>query len=508
MDGRNRDGAVAFPSTPAAPEEGASGDAVAFAEPEARVGQVLRGKYRIERVLGVGGMASVYVATHRNRQSFAIKMLHPQLSVSLPVRARFLGEGYRANSVKHAGVVKVLDDDVAEDGSAFLVMELLEGEGLDRIVERHGSRLPLRAVLAIGHQLLDVLAAAHAAGVVHRDIKPANLFLTRDGTVKVLDFGIARLDATAGQLTSVGALMGTPGFMAPEQARGQSSEIDGRTDVWAAGATLFSLLTGVPVHDGETSQMVMLAAATQPAPSLGLLLPDAPAAVVALVDRALAFDKAARWETAALMRDAVREAYLQAFGEEISPAPLLALLGPTAEGTPAAPALARTAELSGGPVTPPVSRTAILTGETSPAVAAPSVARHPTSLTPPPRPAGRSRRASVVLALAAVATVGAVAAWLSFRAPGPRSADLPSPPTAAIPAAVPPAPPPVAAPVPEPARQVAPAIEPAAPTAAERVPRTMSAHKAGHRHHAASSQERSPQEADVPASNPLAMPLQ
>ena len=104
-----------------------------------------------------------------------------------------LAGGYAANAVKHPGAVVVLDDDVAEDGAAFLVMELLEGASIEAVWEKHGRRLPLRAVLAIGDQVLDVLAAAHAAGIVHRDIKPANLFLTRDGAIKVLDFGIARL---------------------------------------------------------------------------------------------------------------------------------------------------------------------------------------------------------------------------------------------------------------------------------------------------------------------------
>ncbi len=159
---------------------------------EARLGTVLLGKYRIERVLGIGGMAVVYKATHRNQAQLAVKMLHPEMSLSADIRSRFLREGYAANSIQHPGAVLVVDDDVAEDGAAFLVMELLDGIGCEQLLERSGTGgFPGRAASAILIQLLDVLAAAHAAGIVHRDIKPANLFLTRNGVVKVLDFGIS-----------------------------------------------------------------------------------------------------------------------------------------------------------------------------------------------------------------------------------------------------------------------------------------------------------------------------
>src|SRR5580704_12385213 len=127
-----------------------------------RIGTVLRGKYRIDRVLGVGGMAVVYAATHRNKKRFAVKMLHPELSTREDIRTRFLREGYVANSVEHPGAVAVMDDDVAEDGAAFLVMELLDGVGVEQLCEKRGNRLPVSAVLAMSYQLLDVLAAAHS----------------------------------------------------------------------------------------------------------------------------------------------------------------------------------------------------------------------------------------------------------------------------------------------------------------------------------------------------------
>jgi serine/threonine-protein kinase len=158
-----------------------------------RLGTVLRDKYKLESILGVGGMAVVYKATHRNQAEFAVKMLHPTLSIHPEICQRFLREGYAANSVKHPGAVLVVDDDTAEDGSAFLVMEMLDGAPLQNLWEAApDKRLAPKAVAAITLQLLDVLVAAHAKDIVHRDIKPANLFITRDGSVKVLDFGIAR----------------------------------------------------------------------------------------------------------------------------------------------------------------------------------------------------------------------------------------------------------------------------------------------------------------------------
>ena len=287
-----------------------------FVRAQQRIGQVLRGKYRIDRVLGVGGMAAVYAATHRNQKQFAVKVLHPELSFREDIRTRFLREGYAANSVRHSGAVAVLDDDVAEDGAAFLVMELLDGFSVEQLSERSGGRLAVAYALGIAHQVLDTLSAAHTQGIVHRDIKPANLFLSRDGQVKVLDFGIARVrDAatTGSNATGTGMLLGTPAFMAPEQALGKSNEIDAQTDVWALGATLFTLLSGQVVHPGESGPHLIVLAATMPARSLSAVAPEMPPAVAAVVDRALAFGKADRWVSSAAMRDAIRDASLAQF---------------------------------------------------------------------------------------------------------------------------------------------------------------------------------------------------
>jgi len=271
---------------------------------EARIGRVLSAKYRLDRVLGVGGTATVYAATHlRNANRVAVKVLHRDLSRDASLRARFLREGYAANSVGHPGTVRVLDDDTSEDGSVFIVMDLLEGETLDARWARGGRRLGAREVVRLMCDALDVLAAAHARGVVHRDIKPENLFLTRDGQLKVLDFGVARLRDGSPSQTRVGAVFGTPAFMAPEQALGRSAEVDALSDIWAVGATAFSLLSGRLVHEGRTPEQMLVRSVTQPAPLLRSVIPDTPRLVAQIVDRALSFEKAGRWPTALAMRD-------------------------------------------------------------------------------------------------------------------------------------------------------------------------------------------------------------
>jgi serine/threonine-protein kinase len=296
----------------------------------ARIGRILRGKYCLERVLGVGGMGVVYAATHRNQARFAIKILHDDLAARPDVRMRFLREGYAANAVSHRAIARVVDDDTTEEGSAFLVMDLLDGSGVEPLWERYERHMPVPVALAIAEQVLDGLAAAHAAGIVHRDVKPANLFLTREGVVKILDFGIARVrDAAASGMNGVtgdGVLLGTPAFMAPEQAMGMTSAIDGRTDVWSVGATLYTLVSGRLVHEAQSQSEVLLRAATRPAPSLREVMPRAPAALVALVDRALGLEREARWPNAKAMRDAVRATYREIFGRRVGPSALLRAL--------------------------------------------------------------------------------------------------------------------------------------------------------------------------------------
>ncbi|WP_437996135.1 protein kinase [Sorangium sp. So ce185] len=290
--------------------------------PEALVGQVLRGKWRLERLLGFGGMAMVYAGTHRNGMRGAVKILRRELSEDQEARSRFLREGYVANRVDHPGIVRVLDDDVTEDGSVFLVMELLEGETVEARRAREPSGvLGVNEVLGIADDLLDVLAVAHERGIVHRDLKPDNLFLTRQGQLKVLDFGIARLrelSSPANATTRAGSLMGTPQFMPPEQARGQWDRVDPRTDLWAVASTMFQLLSGRYVHEAETLPLLLLAAMTQPAPPVGSVLPTLPPPIAAVMDAALAFDPDRRWPNARAMQRALRQAR---GGAALDPAP-------------------------------------------------------------------------------------------------------------------------------------------------------------------------------------------
>jgi serine/threonine-protein kinase len=324
-----------------------------------RIGTTIRGKYKIESMLGEGGMAIVYGATHRNNKRFAVKILHPELSIHDEICARFLKEGYVANTVNHPGAVAVVDDDVAEDGAAFLVMELLVGSPVDSLWRRYGKKLPLGATLVVAYELLDVLSAAHDKGIVHRDLKPANIFVTAEGTLKVLDFGIARIREVAKgnvQATSTGMMLGTPAYMPPEQAMAKSSEMDGRTDLWAVGATIFTLLSGELVHEGENPTMLVILAATEHARSLATVMPDAPEALVGLVNRALSFDKAARYQTAAEMRVAIGELYQTLFGRPISRDALAELVRLAPEShRPAVPSHHEETELVGGTTNQPVS---------------------------------------------------------------------------------------------------------------------------------------------------------
>jgi eukaryotic-like serine/threonine-protein kinase len=319
-----------------------------------RVGTTLKEKYRLDRVLGVGGMAAVYAATHRNGKEFAVKLLHPEISLNDDVRARFVREGYVANAVKHPGAVAIFDDDVADDGSAFLVMELLTGQTVEQLWKESGGRLSPEQTLAVAHQLLDVLSAAHANGIVHRDIKPDNLFVTPSGQLKVLDFGIARLRDPTSAGTLTGVSMGTPAFMAPEQAMGTSSAIDAQTDIWAVGATLFTLLSGQHVHPGENPSQMLVLAATRPARSLSTVMPGAPIPLVELVDRALVMERSARWTSAAEMREATAAVSHSLFARSPSPTVLasssrsagpplqLADVAPTSIPPPSSPSLAMT----------------------------------------------------------------------------------------------------------------------------------------------------------------------
>jgi serine/threonine protein kinase len=272
---------------------------------QARIGTSLRGdKYRIDALLGIGGMGSVFVATHRNGMRVAIKVLHTELSRVEEVRRRFLREGYLANKVDHPGIVRVLDDDVDADGTTFLVMELLQGKTFEDEYLRSNGRLSVQRIAEVTLQLLEVLGAVHAEGIVHRDIKPDNVFITDKGALKLFDLGIARL-VDSRTVTATGQQMGTPEYMAPEQAAGNVRDVDARADVYSVGAMLFTLLTNKPVHEARTQMERMVFSATRPARSIFDVWPEVPPALANVIDVALEFDKVQRWPSARDMHTAL-----------------------------------------------------------------------------------------------------------------------------------------------------------------------------------------------------------
>jgi serine/threonine-protein kinase len=277
---------------------------------ERRVGTIIGGKWRVDALLGSGSMAAVYAVTHRNGARAALKILHPTLCTDPAVCERFLGEGYLANSVKHSGIVRVLDDGVTDDGCVFLTMDLLEGDTLEALRQKRGNRIPVVEALDLGDKLMDVLSAVHAAGIIHRDLKPQNVFVCEDGVLKLLDFGVARVfDRTSqSKLSMFGLVLGTPSFMSPEQALGSRDKVDHRSDIWSFGATLFTALTGETVHLGANVQAKLLAAATVKARSIAMVMPELPPAIAAAIDMALRFKKEDRWQSVDAMRRAFREA--------------------------------------------------------------------------------------------------------------------------------------------------------------------------------------------------------
>jgi len=284
----------------------------------ARVGHVLNEKWTLERQIGMGGMAAVYAARHRNGARAAVKVLHPDMARNAEVRRRFLREGYAANSVAHPGVVKVLDDDVVvggpDDGAAYLVMELLEGHSLEQRLQS-GPPITERELLHMVREVLHVLQAAHAAGVIHRDLKPENIFLATEpdasagpgpkvARVKILDFGLARV-GEGGIRTVHGLAIGTPSYMSPEQADGRADEIDGRTDLFAVGATCFRMLAGRTVHPGNHALSIVMLMAHEAAPKIRTVAPHVTPLTAHVIDKALEFERNDRWPDAAAMLAAV-----------------------------------------------------------------------------------------------------------------------------------------------------------------------------------------------------------
>lgn len=277
-------------------------------------GTVVGGKYRLEEPVGRGGMASVWRATHTLLESsVAVKFLETFGTSREKMAKRFFREAKLAGNLKHRNVVHILDYGVMDDGQPFMVMELLEGTSLaDRF--DHGPPVSEVELFEIVAKVLSGLAAVHDAGIVHRDIKPDNIFLVRDADgdyPKLLDFGISRgveLEDGDTRVTNTGAVMGTPLYMSPEQARGLK-DVDPRTDLWSVGVILWEGLSGGALpFEAEHMGDVLIRIATEDAPSIASIRPDLPEEVVAVIARALQRDRDARFQNAREMREAVRKA--------------------------------------------------------------------------------------------------------------------------------------------------------------------------------------------------------
>ncbi|HKY36382.1 MAG TPA: protein kinase [Polyangiaceae bacterium] len=276
--------------------------------PESWTGEYLGGRYRIGRLLGTGGMGSVYAATREDlgRMRVAIKILHPQLAADEGLIARFRREAETVGAINHPNIVRILDFQI-DDGNepAFLVMELLDGLSLRQELQRRGWLMTERSIF-IAHQMLAALAAVHRAGVIHRDIKPENVFLTSmsglGDIVKLLDFGVAKVQ-TAQTLTQTGAVVGTPMYMAPEQARGE--RLDARCDLYSVGAILYEMLSAQAPFAGDNYNALLFAIQQgQPTP-LTELRDDIADDLRAVIERSMARDIEQRFRTAEEMSQAL-----------------------------------------------------------------------------------------------------------------------------------------------------------------------------------------------------------
>jgi serine/threonine-protein kinase len=276
-------------------------------------GALIAGKYRVERLLGDGGMGVVVSAVHvKLGERRAIKMMRPAIAVNPEATRRFLREAQAAARLRSEHVAKVYDVDEA-DGVPIMIMEYLEGADLAAVLSADGPLAVGEAALYM-MQTCEALAEAHAAGLVHRDIKPSNLFLTRrpDGSpaIKVLDFGIAKAVmqddvAKRSAMTAQGLLLGTAHYMSPEQMNGES-DIDARTDIWSLGVTLYELCTGrLPFDAGSIMKLFALITDGPPAP-MGESAPGVPAALEALVLHCLQKDRAARPASALELSELLR----------------------------------------------------------------------------------------------------------------------------------------------------------------------------------------------------------
>jgi serine/threonine protein kinase len=267
-----------------------------------KVGEVFGGKWRLVRVLGEGGMGRVFEVTGEGDTRAALKVIRPERALHSEVLRRFMRERSMTNRIGHPAFVRVIDEGSTPAGVPYFVMDLAAGETLRQIVRTRGVFDEARAI-AIGDQLLDAIAAAHATGILHRDLKPDNVVLDADGSMRILDLGIAKLQDSDGETpTMTGQMLGTPAYMPPEQARGIPSQVDERVDLFSIAATLVFLLTGKAVRPTAGT---LFEAMTQPVAPVATLAPHVSPRLARVLDRALSFEKTNRYPSAFAMRAAL-----------------------------------------------------------------------------------------------------------------------------------------------------------------------------------------------------------
>jgi len=328
---------------------------------EAIFGTVLEGLYRIDGLIGEGGMGAVYMASHlRLGRRVAVKLMGREFATNEEALARFYREAQVTSCLGHPHIVQVLDFSTTTDGNPFIVMEFLEGEDLDHRLRR-ACRLPAATVAHIVKQVASALTATHSQGIVHRDLKPGNIYLLEvageTDFVKVLDFGISKVRSAATKLTRAAEIIGTPNYMSPEQALGRVDEIDDRTDQWALACIAWESLVGRCLFLGDSAQSVLFQVVHEATPHIDTTTMDFPAQVEHVLRKALAKDKNDRFANVNDFALALEGATLGLpFGRGIQAAPVPArteLIQPTYSlSTPLTSSLPSTLSQTAGELDP------------------------------------------------------------------------------------------------------------------------------------------------------------